>query len=108
MNQLQKKKNEFPKSESSISSLPKSAADSPKSEIPKLDVSPAPNQPTPSPSVDASIRLTPTEISKSVAATTAAAAVGDVKIADLHVPITSIKPGKYFLTRNSTFRKSTF
>jgi hypothetical protein len=83
MNLLQKKKNDFPKADFPI-------LDSPKSDPPKLEVSPS--VPSKSPTV---------EVSNNSSSATAvvletkspSVAVEDVRIADLFVPLTSIKPG---------------
>ena len=86
MNLLQKKKNDFPKSDCPKLDSPK--LDSPKSEIPKLDVSPS--VPSKSPSVEVSNNVQSAIVEKK----SPSVATEDVRIADLFVPLTSIKPGK--------------
>ena len=91
MNLLQKKKNDFPKSDFPKLDSPKLDSpklDSPKSEIPKLDVSPS--VPSKSPSVEVSNNVQSAIVEKK----SPSVATEDVRIADLFVPLTSIKPGK--------------
>jgi len=92
MNLLQKKKNDFPKSDFPKLDFPKldsPKSDSPKSEPPKLDVSPS--VPSKTPNVSNNV---PSEV---VEKKSPSVLTEDVRIADLFVPLTTIKPGnKYF------------